>query len=206
MSDAIEREKTPRNRRTPPPRPRSCRSGPPGTSTSRRGTRRSGRRPRGERRTVRPPGASSPPSRPAKAPVIVRTRQSTQATSSQPGAPTSRADSAEVRKMPEPIIEPMTIIVASIRPSSAHQLGLDARCPGFGLRHAWIDSGFSVPGDEGLDVVDRPQRATPSARRSRRVVRALGSTGWPGASPPGPVISPSARISGKLAVGGPIAG
>ena len=40
-----------------------------------------------------------------------------QATSSHPGAPTSRDDSAEVMKMPEPIMEPATIVVASKRPS-----------------------------------------------------------------------------------------
>src|SRR5678815_4905307 len=49
------------------------------------------------------------------APVIVSTPASVQATSSQPGDPTSRDDSAEVIKMPEPIIEPTTIIVASSR-------------------------------------------------------------------------------------------
>src|SRR5215216_392329 len=40
-----------------------------------------------------------------------------QAARSQPGEPTRRADSADVMKMPEPIIEPMTIMVASISPS-----------------------------------------------------------------------------------------
>src|SRR5690349_9412160 len=49
------------------------------------------------------------------APVIVSTPASAQATSSQPGEPTNRDDSAEVMKMPEPIIEPTTIIVASSR-------------------------------------------------------------------------------------------
>jgi hypothetical protein len=41
-----------------------------------------------------------------------------QAMSSQPGAPTNRADSAEVMKIPEPIIDPTTIIAASTVPSS----------------------------------------------------------------------------------------
>jgi hypothetical protein len=41
-----------------------------------------------------------------------------QATSSHPGAPTYRADSADVMKIPEPIIDPTTIIAASIVPSS----------------------------------------------------------------------------------------
>src|SRR6185295_4199268 len=49
------------------------------------------------------------------APVMVSTPASAQATSNQPGDPTSRDDSAEVMKMPEPIIEPTTIMVASSR-------------------------------------------------------------------------------------------
>ena len=40
------------------------------------------------------------------------------ARSNQPGAPLSRDDSAEVMKMPDPIIEPITIMVGSIGPSS----------------------------------------------------------------------------------------
>src|SRR5688572_3330745 len=42
---------------------------------------------------------------------------SAQATNNQPGAPINRDDSAEVMKIPEPIIEPITIIVPSSRPS-----------------------------------------------------------------------------------------
>src|ERR1044072_2625954 len=49
------------------------------------------------------------------APLSVSTPASAQAASSQPGEPRSRDDSAEVMKMPEPIIEPTTIIVASSR-------------------------------------------------------------------------------------------
>src|SRR5689334_18240845 len=41
---------------------------------------------------------------------------SSQTAISQPGAPTSRAISAETTKMPEPIIDPATSIVASNRP------------------------------------------------------------------------------------------
>ena len=48
------------------------------------------------------------------APVIVITPASAQAASNQPGDPTSREDSAEVIKIPDPIIEPITIIVPSI--------------------------------------------------------------------------------------------
>src|SRR2546423_12708815 len=48
-----------------------------------------------------------------KAPVIVSTAASAHATSSHPGAPTNFDDSAETRKIPDPIIEPITIMVAS---------------------------------------------------------------------------------------------
>ena len=47
--------------------------------------------------------------------MIVSTPASAHAISSQPGEPTSRDDSAEVMKMPDPIIDPTTIIVASSR-------------------------------------------------------------------------------------------
>src|SRR5438046_6757518 len=53
-----------------------------------------------------------------RAPVIVNNPATAHARSNQPGAPLSRDDSAEVMKMPEPIIEPITIIVASIGPSA----------------------------------------------------------------------------------------
>src|SRR6266498_2699042 len=51
------------------------------------------------------------------APVIVSKPASAHASSSQPGAPLSRDDSAEVIKIPDPIIEPITIMVASTSPS-----------------------------------------------------------------------------------------
>src|SRR5262245_6287217 len=51
------------------------------------------------------------------APVIVSNPAIAHARSSQPGAPLSLDDSADVIKIPEPIIEPITIIVASIGPS-----------------------------------------------------------------------------------------
>src|ERR1700682_5054778 len=50
------------------------------------------------------------------APVMVNKPATVQASSNQPGAPIRRADSAEVMKMPEPIIEPTTIMVASSGP------------------------------------------------------------------------------------------
>src|SRR5437763_17130083 len=49
----------------------------------------------------------------ASAPETVIRPAKAQARNNQPGAPTSRADSADVMKMPDPIIEPTTIIVAS---------------------------------------------------------------------------------------------
>src|SRR5213596_2777217 len=52
------------------------------------------------------------------APVIVSKPAIAHARSSQPGAPLSRDDSADVIKIPEPIIDPITIIVASIGPSA----------------------------------------------------------------------------------------
>src|SRR5919206_665243 len=60
------------------------------------------------------------------APVIVSTPASAHATSSQPGEPTSRDDSAEVMKIPDPIIEPTTIIVASSRLSPRTSFGADS--------------------------------------------------------------------------------
>ena len=50
------------------------------------------------------------------APVIVIKPATAQASNNQPGAPINRADSADVMKMPDPIIEPITIIVASTGP------------------------------------------------------------------------------------------
>ncbi|MNT63702.1 hypothetical protein D3C72_2015380 [compost metagenome] len=47
---------------------------------------------------------------------MVKRPVSSQMTSSHPGEPTCRAISAETMKMPEPIIDPATIIVESSRP------------------------------------------------------------------------------------------
>jgi hypothetical protein len=55
--------------------------------------------------------------------VIVSTPASAHAANSQPGEPTNRADSAEVMKIPEPIIDPTTIIVASRRLKPRSSLG-----------------------------------------------------------------------------------
>src|SRR5262249_62309529 len=56
------------------------------------------------------------------APVIVSKPASPHASNSQPGAPLNRDDSADTMKMPDPIIEPMTIIVASIGPRARTRL------------------------------------------------------------------------------------
>ena len=50
------------------------------------------------------------------APVMVIKPATAQVRINQPGAPMSRADSVEVMKIPDPIIEPTTIIVASSGP------------------------------------------------------------------------------------------
>src|SRR5436309_13069757 len=53
-----------------------------------------------------------------RAPVIVSKPAKAHASSNQPGAPLNRDDSADVIKMHEPIIDPMTIIIPSIGPSA----------------------------------------------------------------------------------------
>src|SRR4051812_15463669 len=60
------------------------------------------------------------------APQRVIKPASPQAARSQPGAPISREDSAEVMKMPDPIIEPMTMAVASRVPSPRTSFAADA--------------------------------------------------------------------------------
>src|SRR5437899_6336213 len=51
------------------------------------------------------------------APVIVSKPATVHASSNHPGAPLKREVSAEVIKIPDPIIDPMTIMVASMGPS-----------------------------------------------------------------------------------------
>src|SRR5207247_10310449 len=105
------------------------------------------------------------------APTTVRMPVMTQATSSQPGLPLSRAICADTMKMPEPIIEPTTTMVESYRPSprlnsvsssvAAVELAIGDSCitilPGFGIR----DSGFGwgcgmrdSVGDSGCGIRD----------------------------------------------------
>src|ERR1051325_10948326 len=57
------------------------------------------------------------------APVMVSTPASAHAASSHPGEPTSRDDSAETINIPDPIIDPTTIMVASSRLSPRTSLG-----------------------------------------------------------------------------------
>src|SRR6059058_5863540 len=72
------------------------------------------------KKTLTPParGIIVASSEQQSAPVIVSKPATAHASSNQPGAPLSRDDSADVIKIPEPIIEPITIIVASIGPSA----------------------------------------------------------------------------------------
>src|SRR6266404_5605621 len=75
------------------------------------------------RKTYCPParGIIAANSAQQSAPVIVSTPARAHAAKSHPGAPTSAADFAETMKMPEPIIDPITIIVASskLRPRTS---------------------------------------------------------------------------------------
>ncbi len=73
--------------------------------------------------------------------MTVRTPVMSQTTSSRPGEPTVRAMSALTMKMPEPIMAPMTIIMAS----NKRHLALEAAGCGFGDgRHG--RRGFDVHG------------------------------------------------------------
>src|SRR4026207_36232 len=56
------------------------------------------------------------------APEIVISPAIAQARTNQPGEPTKRNDSAETMKIPDPIIDPTTIIVASSNPSARGRL------------------------------------------------------------------------------------
>src|SRR3954470_8586970 len=63
------------------------------------------------------------------APVMVMVPASTHATSNHPGEPTRRDDSADTIKIPDPIMEPTTIIVASTKPSDRVRAGRCSRAP-----------------------------------------------------------------------------
>src|ERR1051326_8976434 len=85
------------------------------------------------------------------APVMVSNPAKAHARSNHPGAPLNRDDSAEVIKMPDPIIEPITIIVASIGPSARIRLE--------------DDGSFAV-----LLVINDEARMTNSLQKLRRAV------------------------------------
>jgi hypothetical protein len=55
--------------------------------------------------------------------VIVSTPASAHAASNHPGEPTSRDDSADVMKIPDPIMDPTTIMVASSKLRPRMSLG-----------------------------------------------------------------------------------
>src|SRR5438132_5388881 len=77
------------------------------------------------RKTYWPParGIIAASSAQQSAPVIVRTPAMAHAASSHPGDPTMVIDLADTMKIPEPIIDPITIIVASRRPKPRTSLG-----------------------------------------------------------------------------------
>src|SRR6266849_1228902 len=79
------------------------------------------------RKTYCPPacGIIAASSAQQRAPVMVSSPASAHAISNQPGEATSRADSAEVMKIPEPIIDPTTIMLASSRPRPRTSLGVE---------------------------------------------------------------------------------
>jgi hypothetical protein len=54
--------------------------------------------------------------------VIVSKPASAHASNSHPGPPLNRDDSADTMKIPDPIIDPITIMVASIGPSARTRL------------------------------------------------------------------------------------
>src|SRR5688572_22740988 len=99
------------------------------------------------RKTYWPParGHMAASSAQQSAPVIVSKPASPQAASNHPGDPTRRADSAEVMKMPEPIIDPTTIIVASSSENPRTSFGDE--CLGASLMnsrgYSWCDAPMS---------------------------------------------------------------
>src|SRR4051794_29417972 len=101
------------------------------------------------------------------APETVINPESSQATSSQPGAPTSRDDSAETMKIPEPIMAPMTSMVASRTPRSR------SRAPGLAA-----GSVFAVLMDA------RPRRVGETGTEN-----CSQDSSWEGEAPAEPVLS-----------------
>src|SRR3954452_19662948 len=103
------------------------------------------------------------------APETVISPVRAQARMSQPGAPTSRADSADVMKMPEPIIAPMTSMVASSTPMSRSSAPAFAAL-GVGSVPAVVMALFSILSLEELrDIGDRLAEGLPSPVGQGRV-------------------------------------
>ena len=71
----------------------------------------------------------------------------TQVASSHPDEPTCRAMSAETMKMPEPIIDPATIIVESSRPSSRTKPEPRSTAP---EADSTVAAGFAMQGSSGV--------------------------------------------------------
>src|SRR4051812_41532660 len=111
-----------------------------------------------------------------RAPVIVMSPASAQAARSQPGEPTRRADSAEVMKMPEPSIEPMTIMVASTGPSWRTRAGVGSAWSRFVMGIARpaprAATRSRTLGGERLDLGDRPDDRLAAPLGQRAVERA----------------------------------
>src|SRR5688572_22266451 len=98
---------------------------------------------------------------------------SAHATNNQPGAPINRDDSAEVMKIPEPIIEPITIIVPSSRPRP---------------RTSLFDSDFFSVIVAGYYLNQSSEVNGNFSKLERRPLRFQNSFLWPRCSPPGTAI------------------
>src|SRR5947207_1003165 len=112
------------------------------------------------------------------APVIVSRQAIAHARSSQPGAPLSRDDSADVIKIPEPIIDPITIMVASTGPRARtspdpHGAGPPSGRSGLALRRG----GAPAPSSDRVESIRTSNhlssRDTATTQPSRPTLPAL---------------------------------
>ena len=121
------------------------------------------------------------------APVSVSTPARAHAISSHPGAPTSRVDSAEVMKIPEPIMDPITSSVASSGPSPRSRrasgsgvAGADGGDGSAAWRMGERDAG-AVDGGAGSIQCKRPpiaaHRIASAVRRRNASARRVGGRG-----------------------------
>jgi len=101
--------------------------------------------------------ASSPK---ARAPTIVRNPVAIQVIRSPAGEPSCRATSAETMKMPEPIMEPITSIVASRRPSPWTSSTGRGGSEGWRSRRVMLES-VSCSSSYGRSSVMAPRRQRP---------------------------------------------